>query len=92
MTDRKALREAVLVYLAVTAATVLITRLRAVPAAADYVHLLVGGLFLVTAIKLAERERGGLRRFGIDLAGVLAPADGDEPDASAEPVVTSEPR
>lgn len=90
MTDRKVLREVVLVYLAVTAATVLITRLRAVPAAADYVHLLVGALFLVTAIKLAERERGGLRRFGIDLAGVLAPADADEPDASAAPTPDSD--
>lgn len=82
MTDRKALREVVFVYLAVTAATVLLTRLRAVPAASDYVHLLVGALFLVTAVKLAEREHGGLRRYGIDLAGVLAPPDPPEPLAT----------
>lgn len=79
MTDRKALREVVLVYLAVTAATVLITRLRALASANDYVHLLVGALFLVTAVKLAERQRDGLRRYGIDLGGVLAPPEPDEP-------------
>ncbi len=82
MRDRKALREVLLVYLAVTVATVLVTRLRSVPAASDYVHLVVGALFLVTAVKLAERERGGLRRFGIDLAGVFAPAEEDERDAA----------
>lgn len=81
MTDRKALREVMLVYLAVTVATVLLTRLRAFPAASDYVHLLVGALFLVTAVKLAERERGGLRRYGIDLGGVLAPPEPDDNDA-----------
>jgi membrane protease YdiL (CAAX protease family) len=91
MTDRKALREVVLVYLAITAATVLVTRLRAVPAANDYVHLLVGALFLVTAVKLAEREPGGLRRYGIDLAGVLAPPEPDAP-ADTTDAATDAPR
>ncbi|MGF1466508.1 MAG: myxosortase MrtC [Sandaracinaceae bacterium] len=41
--------------------------------------LLVATLFLVTAIALARREPDGLRRYGIDLGGLLeAPAADDE--------------
>ena len=80
MKDRGVLREVALVYAAVSAATVLVTRLRDTPALGEYVHLLVGALFLITAIKLAEREPGGLRRYGIDLAGLLAQPDA-RPDA-----------
>jgi membrane protease YdiL (CAAX protease family) len=81
---RGALREVGLVYAAVSVATVLVTRLRDTPGIGEYVHLAVGALFLVPAIKLAEREPGGLRRYGIDLAGLLAPPD-DRHDAPAEP-------
>ncbi len=73
-----------LVYAAVSVATVLVTRLRDTPGIGEYVHLAVGALFLVPAIKLAEREPGGLRRYGIDLAGLLAPPD-DRHDVPAEP-------
>jgi membrane protease YdiL (CAAX protease family) len=76
---RTALRESLIVYAGVAAATFAITRLRAFPAAADYVHLLVAALFLVTAIRLAQREEQGLVRYGIALSGLLGPT-GDEKD------------
>jgi len=69
------LREALIVYAGVAAATFAITRLRAFPAAADYVHLLVAALFLVTAIRLAQREENGLTRYGIALSGLLGPTE-----------------
>jgi membrane protease YdiL (CAAX protease family) len=81
---RGALREVGLVYAAVSVATVLVTRLRDTPGLGEYVHLAVGALFLVPAIKLAEREPGGLRRYGIDLAGLLAPPE-DRHDVPSEP-------
>jgi membrane protease YdiL (CAAX protease family) len=96
---RAALREVAWVYLAVTAATVAITRLRAVAPLAEYVHLAVGALFLLVALRRAERDPGGAARFGIDLAGVLAPPPdhSDDPDDAATPEsgrpgATSSPR
>lgn len=70
-TGRLALREVGLVYALVTVAAVVFTRLRGVPLAGDLVHLAVGATFLVTAIKLADREENGLQRHGIDLGGLL---------------------
>jgi membrane protease YdiL (CAAX protease family) len=90
MNERSALREVGLVYAAVTAATVLVTRLRDTPGLGEYVHLAVGALFLVPAIKLAEREPGGLRRFGIDLAGLLAPPD-ERQDAPSQEELAPRP-
>jgi membrane protease YdiL (CAAX protease family) len=83
---RGALREVAWVFLVVAALTVGITRLRAVAPLAEYVHLAVGALFLFVALRRAERDPGGAARFGIDLAGVLAPPpDGPEPEpADAE--------
>lgn len=65
-------------YVVLTAATFALTRLRGVAMLADYVHLAVGALFLMVAFRMAQREPGGMRRYGIDLAGVLAPTE--EPD------------
>ena len=91
------LREASFVYVLVTLSTVAITQLPNVPGAAaleDYVHLLVGALFLVVAVRLAQRgaraadprdetaaRRAGMRRYGIDLAGVLAPPEDEAPQS-----------
>lgn len=88
MRDRAPLKEVTVVYLGVAALTFAITRLRDVGPASDYVHLLVAALFLLVAVKLAQRERGGMRRYGIDLAGLLAPPDDgeDPPQGDAGPL------
>lgn len=69
------LREVAIVYGVVAALTFGITRLRELAPARDYVHLLVAGLFLLVAVKLAQREPGGTDRYGISLGGLLTPAD-----------------
>jgi membrane protease YdiL (CAAX protease family) len=79
-------REVLLVFVGITAATVAITWLpSALPGLGGYVHLLVGGLFLVVAVKLSQREPEGMRRYGIDLAGLLVPPDADD-ERSAGPL------
>lgn len=73
------LAEVLLVFAVTTAATAIITRLpAALPGLADYESLLVGALYLLCAVKLAQREKGGMRRYGIDLAGLLTPPDPDD--------------
>lgn len=76
---RSPLLEVLLVYAGVTAATAAITHLGAqLPGLEGYQHLLVGGVFLIAAVQLARREKDGMRRFGIDLEGLLEPADPDD--------------
>ena len=78
-TDRP-LGEALFVFAVVTAATAAITWLpQVLPGLDGYPHLVVGGIFLLTAVKLSQRERGGMRRYGVDLAGLLTPPDPDDP-------------
>ena len=78
-----------LVYLGVCVALFAVTRLRAVPWLAEYVHLLVGGIFLFVALHYAGKQ-GGLARFGVALGGLLGPSDemgrddARREDASAE--------
>ncbi|NOY91133.1 MAG: CPBP family intramembrane metalloprotease [Deltaproteobacteria bacterium] len=79
--SRRALREIALVYVAVCVTTWLLTRLRHQPPFADYVHLAVGGLFLITALKLAGRLPGGVERFGLSLGGLLEPSAEDVDEA-----------
>jgi membrane protease YdiL (CAAX protease family) len=67
-------REVIVVYLGVCVALFAVTRLRAVPWLAEYVHLLVGGIFLFVALHYAGK-RGGLARFGVALGGLLGPSD-----------------
>ena len=74
---RAILREVALVYVGVGILTIGLTQLLAVDGVKDYVHLLVGALFLWSAMRLAQREDDGPRRFGIDLGGVLGPGDPD---------------
>ncbi len=71
------LREIALVYAAVCGATFLLTRLRTTPLG-DWVEVLVGALFLLVAIRLAQREEHGLERCGIDLSGLLVPPPEDD--------------
>jgi membrane protease YdiL (CAAX protease family) len=72
-------REVTLVYLGVCVALFAVTRLRAVPWLAEYVHLLVGGIFLFVALHYAGKQ-GGLARFGVALGGLLGPDDTDRDD------------
>jgi membrane protease YdiL (CAAX protease family) len=80
MAKSGAIREMVFVYGAICVLTFAVTRLRDLPPLDEWVHLLVGALFLLTAMKLAQREPDGMRRYGIDLGGVLAPTDEDGED------------
>ncbi|MBW2462869.1 MAG: CPBP family intramembrane metalloprotease [Deltaproteobacteria bacterium] len=74
--DRRAIaRELTLVYVAIAALTFAITRGRDIPPFDQWVHLAVGALFLLSAMRLAQREPGGMRRMGIDLEGVLVPPE-----------------
>ncbi len=73
MAARSPLHEVLLVNGMVMAATFVVTRLRGVPPFADFVHLAVGGLFLFTAIHMAQREEAGVERFGIAVGGLLQP-------------------
>jgi membrane protease YdiL (CAAX protease family) len=97
---RSPLGEVLLVFTGVTLLTVAVTWLASVlPGLDGYVHLLVGTVFLVTAVHLARREsdqaggRGvedgakvGLARFGIDLAGLLEAQEGDGNEGPAGPL------
>ena len=74
--ERRALREALLVFAAVSLVTWLLSRGQALPVLRTHLHLVVGMLFLVTALRCAERQPGGAARYGLALAGVLA----DDPD------------
>jgi membrane protease YdiL (CAAX protease family) len=68
-------KEVLLVYLAVAAAALAFTALGRVPGGEPYVPLLVGGTFLLAAIRMARRETDGMVRYGIDLAGLLTPSE-----------------
>jgi hypothetical protein len=77
--DRRAIaREITLIYVVVAGLTFAITRLRDIPPWDQWVHLGVGALFLLTAMRLAQREPGGMRRMGIALAGLLEPPDDED--------------
>jgi membrane protease YdiL (CAAX protease family) len=79
---RSPVGEVLLVFVGVIVATVAVTlTASALPGLDGYVHLAVGAIFLVTAMKLARREPDGMRRHGIDLAGLLDAA----PDEDAGP-------
>lgn len=66
-------------FAATTALAAIATRLPSLlPGMAGSEHLLVAGVFLYAAVKLAQREPGGMRRHGIDLAGMLTPPSPDD--------------
>ena len=78
----RALREALLVFSGVSVATWLLSRGQALPVLRTHLHLVVGMLFLVTALRCAERLPGGASRYGLALAGVLADEPGSGKDAA----------
>ncbi len=77
--NKTAIREVVLVFAGMAAASALIGRAQRPALIADNVHLLLGLLFLLAALRLAGRQPGGARRFGIDLGGLLEPAEDEKP-------------
>lgn len=78
MNSAGALREALVVYAGVSVITWLLSRLQSLPVLRSHLHLVVGMLFLVTALRCAERLPGGAERYGLALGGLL----GDERGAS----------
>ncbi len=74
-TGKSPLHDAGRVFAAITVATLLLTGFESsVPILRDNLHLVVGALFLLTAITRAERLPGGLPRYGLALGGLLLPA------------------
>ena len=68
------------VYLLVSVAVVVVTRLDQVPVVGRYVHLAVAAIFLLTTIRLTRRDPA---HYGVALAGLLEP---EEDDRSAGPL------
>lgn len=66
-------REIIRVYALVCAGVFLATRARSVPWLAEYVPVVVAAIFLWTATHLAQRDVGGLDRYGIGLGGLIGP-------------------
>jgi membrane protease YdiL (CAAX protease family) len=73
---RTALIEALVVFAGVSVVTWVLSRFESLPVLRTHLHLVVGMLFLVTALRCAERLPGGAARYGLALGGLL----GDEPD------------
>lgn len=69
------LRQALLVFAGVTAATLAISFAGRLPALHDYVHLGVGVLFLTVGVQMAGRSTGGLPAHGLSLGGLLEPPE-----------------
>ena len=73
--DEHATRQALWIFALVAAATFAITRLAVHPTAGEYVHLAIAMLFITISVRLA---RGNLRHFGLQLGGLLEPAENDQ--------------
>lgn len=71
-------REVLVVYALVAAATAALGALHAVPWAADLSALGIAAVFLGSALVMARRTPGGAARFGIELGGLLEPTDADD--------------
>ena len=70
--------EVLVVYSSITALTFALTRLRGIEPFEQYISLIVGALFLFSALHLANREKNGVRRFGIDVGGLIGPPQEEE--------------
>lgn len=82
--QRVALREVLVVYAAVSAGTWLLSRFESLPVLRTHLHLIVGMLFLVVALRCTERLPGGPARYGIALGGLLGDEGGQpDPDESS---------
>jgi len=67
------LAETLVAISVISALTVAIAWLGRGTALDAYVHLAVGILFLLAALQLAQRQPGGIERYGLSLGGLLEP-------------------
>lgn len=79
---RGAAREVTLVFLGITLASVVISRVGSAPPLSEYVHVAVATLFLWTAVHFAQRDTRGVTWFGLALGGLLVAPDDDAPRRS----------
>jgi uncharacterized protein len=68
-----ALAEVISTFVVVTLATLAISAAGAPLNIAEHVPVLVGALFLWTAVHMSQRQAGGLVRYGVSLGGLLEP-------------------
>lgn len=73
------LAEAGLVFGVIAATTVALDALAPRLGLANHEHLLIGALFLWTALHFAQRQPDGLARYGLGLGGLLEPMQPDAP-------------
>jgi membrane protease YdiL (CAAX protease family) len=73
------LGEAGLVFGAIAALTLALDALTPRLGLGEQLHLLVGGLFLLAAVQLAQRQPDGIARYGLGLGGLLEPAQPELP-------------
>ena len=85
---RQILREVALVFSGVSALTWLISRFDTLPILRTNLHLVVGALFWVSAMRATERLPGGPARYGMSLGGLLV--DDAEPSAPGLPAAARE--
>ncbi len=71
-------REVLVVYAVVAIVTGALGAARALPWAGDVVALGIAGVFLGAALTMARRVAGGAARLGIELGGLLEPAEADD--------------
>jgi uncharacterized protein len=76
-----ALREVFSTFVMVTLATLAISAAGVPLNIAEHVPVLVGALFLWTAVHMSQRQAGGVTRYGVSLGGLLEPPA--EPPATA---------
>ena len=74
--EQGSLQRTMWVYAMVCLAVFATTLAEGLPVVADYAHLIIGAIFLLTSIHLA---RGKIAHFGIALGGLLEPPSDDAP-------------
>ena len=70
-----ALREVLRVFALVTLATSAASFAGRVPGVDEYVPVVVGALFLWTAVHMSQRQAQGVQRYGLALGGLLEPPE-----------------
>jgi membrane protease YdiL (CAAX protease family) len=70
-----ALREVLRVFALVTVGTLLASYAGRFPIMDEYVSVVVGALFLWTAVHMSQQQPDGVRRYGLALGGLLEPPE-----------------
>lgn len=69
MPSARALREVAWMFIAITLASIVISRVGAAPPLSEYVHVAIATLFLWTALHFAQRDPRGVAHYGLALGG-----------------------